>query len=337
MQELTQSNKIKNNIDKNKGRSVKMENFIYSINATIPVFFIIIIGYALKRIGMLDEHFANVANKFNFTITLPLLLFQDIATTDIAAEFDLKYVLFCMLVTSISFWSIWAGAKLWMKDKSIRGAFVQASFRGSAAVLGIAFIMNIYGDSGMAPLMIVGAVPLYNIYSVIVLTFEAGNKEGSNIKNAIINIVKNPIILAILAGVIGSLLHVYDYAPFLIKKTINNFAVLASPLALITIGVGFEGKKALAKMKPTLVASFLKLILQPALFLPIAVMLGFREQKMIALLVMLGAPTTASCYIMAKNMDNDGVLTSSIVVVTTLLSSITLTVWIYILKCKGLL
>ena len=52
---------------------------------------------------------------------------------------------------------------LW-RDRSIRGEFIQAAYRSSAALLGIAFIQNIYGDAGMAPLMIIGSVPLYNVW-----------------------------------------------------------------------------------------------------------------------------------------------------------------------------
>ena len=315
-----------------------MDNFIFSINATVPIFLVIVIGYLLKQCNILDDHFATVANRFNFKITLPVLLFKDLASADILGNFDGTYVVFCMVVTSICFWSIWGLAKLLMKDKTIVGAFVQASFRGSAAVLGIAFIQNMYGTSGMAPLMILGAVPLYNIYSVVVLTFESEHKgDGSQIKTALINIVKNPIIIAIVLGLLGSVLHVFEFMPQIFTKTVNSIASLATPLALITIGVGFEGRRALAKIKPTLVASFIKLILLPMIFLPIAEYMGFREQKMIALLIMLGAPTTVSAYIMAKNMDNDGVLTSSIVVVTTLLSSITMTWWIYYLRTRGLI
>ena len=149
-----------------------MENFIYSINVTMPIFLVMVLGYFLKQIGMLDDNFVTVANRFNFKVTLPFMLFRDISTVDIKAVFDLKYVLFCAIVSTICFWTVWAGAKLFLKDKSMRGAFVQASFRGSAAVMGMAFIENIYGSSAMGPLMIVGAVPLYNIYSVLVLTFE---------------------------------------------------------------------------------------------------------------------------------------------------------------------
>ena len=105
----------------------------------------------------------------------------------------------------------------------------------------------------------------------------------------------------------------------------------------IAKSTGFEGKKALAEMKPTLVCSFIKLILQPAIFLPLAVLLGFRSDKLVAILIMLGAPTTVSCYIMAKNMKHEGILTSSVVVATTFLSSITITFWLYLLKTFGLI
>ena len=316
-----------------------MENFIYSINVTMPIFLVMVLGYFLKQIGMLDDNFVTVATRFNFKVTRPFMLFRDISTVDIKAVFDLKYVLFCAIVSTICFWTVWAGAKLFLKDKSMRGAFVQASFRGSAAVMGMAFIENIYGSSAMGPLMIVGAVPLYNIYSVLVLTFEADEEDGrqgaGKIKQAGINILKNPIIIGIFLGLVVSLLGVHF--PTIVDRTVDNVARMATPLALVTMGAGFEGRKALAKIRPTLAASFIKLVAQTAVFLPIAAAMGFTGEKIIGILIMLAAPTTPSCYIMAKNMKNDGVLTASIVVTTTLLASFTLTGWIYLLKCTGLI
>lgn len=316
-----------------------MENFIYSINVTMPIFLVMVIGYILKQIGMLNDNFVTVANKFNFKVTLPFMLFKDIAGVDIKQVFDIKYVLFCAIVSTICFWTVWGVAKLLVRDKTIRGAFVQSSFRGSAAVMGLAFIQNIYGASAMGPLMIVSAVPLYNIFSVIVLTFEANDNMGidkkEKIKQAGINICKNPIILSILAGLIAALLGIHF--PTLVDKTISNVAQMATPLALITIGAGFEGRKALAKIKPTIAASMIKLVIQPLIFLPVAAWMGFSGEKMIAILIMLASPTTPSCYIMAKSMNNDGVLTASVIVTTTLLAAFTLTGWIFILKSVGLI
>lgn len=316
-----------------------MENFIFSVNVTLPIFLVMVIGYILRQIGMLNDNFVTVANKFNFKVTLPFMLFRDISSVDIRAVFDLKYCLFCALASTACFWLIWGGTKLFLKDKSMRGAFVQASFRSSAAVMGLAFIENIYGTSAMGPLMIVSAVPLYNIFSVIVLTFEgahsAEEKRTEKIKEACINIAKNPIILGILAGLVVGLLGI-DF-PVIIDKTVNSVAQMATPLALITIGAGFEGRKALAKIKPTIAASLIKLVIQPLFFLPLAVWMGFTGEKMIAILIMLASPTTPSCYIMAKNMNNDGVLTASVVVTTTLMAAFTLTGWIFILKTLGLI
>ena len=298
-----------------------MENFIYSINVTMPIFLVMVIGYILKQIGMLNDNFVTVANKFNFKVTLPFMLFKDIAGVDIKAVFDIKYVLFCAIVSTICFWVVWGTAKLLVRDKTIRGAFVQSSFRGSAAVMGLAFIQNIYGSSAMGPLMIVSAVPLYNIFSVIVLTFEANDSTGidkkAKIRQAGLNICKNPIILSILAGLIVGLLEIL--VPTLVNKTVSNVAQMATPLALITIGAGFEGRKALAKIAPTMAASMIKLVLQPLVFLPVAAWMGFSGEKMIAILIMLASPTTPSCYIMAKSMNNDEVLTASGIVTTTLI------------------
>ena len=79
----------------------------------------------------------------------------------------------------------------------------------------------------------------------------------------------------------------------------------------------------------------IKLAAQPLLVLPAALALGFDGEKLIGILIMLASPTTPSCYIMAKNMGNDGTLTASIVVATTLLASFTLTGWIFLLKTLG--
>ncbi|MEY8331154.1 AEC family transporter [Lachnospiraceae bacterium 48-33] len=311
-----------------------MDSLIYSLNATVPVFLVIILGYFLRYIKMFDEPFLKAADKFNFKVTLPAMLFMDLAVTDFAAVFDLKYVIYCFVVTLLCILGIWGLTKLFIKDKSISGEFVQASYRSSAAVLGMALVVNISGDSGMIPLMILGAVPLYNIFAVIILTFEGKNREEGMIKKAFADILKNPIIISIVLGFLYSMLKLS--MPEILETAINNVAKMATPLALICIGAGFEGKKAVKMIKPTLVASTIKLVLQSVVFLPLAVWLGFTGDKLLALMIMLGSPTTPSSYVMARNMGHEGVLTSSVIVMTTILSSFTITGEIFIMKQLGL-
>lgn len=327
-----------------------MDSFIYSINATVPIFLVMIIGWVIKKLGVIDDNFVNKANKYVFNVALPFLLFKDISGADMTSQFDIRFVLYCMLVTTAFFGIVWIGTEIFMKDDTQKGSFVQCACRSSAAILGMAFIQNMYSSTGMAPLMIVSAVPLFNIYSVIILTFKAHPEIGENgeavgkkpaesrkavIKRAFINILKNPIIIGIVAGLPFSMLGIKF--PVIIDKTISSVAQTATPIALIVIGAGFEGRKAVKKIKPTVIASFIKLIGIAAVFMPVAVMMGFRNQELVAILIMLASPSTVSCYIMSKNMDNDGVLASSIIVMTTLLSSITLTAWIYLLCSMGLI
>lgn len=313
-----------------------MSNFIFSINVTFPIFLVILLGYILRQKNFLTEEFVRVANKYVFVVALPIMLFQDISVTDVKRDMNIKFFLYCLIVTIVMFLLVWGIAKITLKDKTMVGAFAQAGARGSAAVLGVAFVENICGSIGMTPLMIVAAVPFFNILSVIILVFNANTKEEKNygkIKDACINIIKNPIIIGILLGLFASLIKLD--LPVMVDRTLEYIARTATPIALLAIGAGFDTKAAIKKIKPALGATFIKLIGLPMLFLPIAYMLDFKSSEMVAILIMLASPTTVSCYIMAKNMDNDDVLTSNVIVLTTLLSSITLTLWIFVLKSLG--
>lgn len=312
-----------------------MDNFIFSLNATIPIFLIILLGYILRKVNFLTDEFARVTNKYVFAVALPVMLFVEISSSDIREDMDIKFFLFCLIVTIVMFALVWIIAKLTIKDKTMVGAFAQAGARGSAAILGVAFVENICGEIGMTPLMIVASVPFFNMLSVIILTFNANTdtKDYGKIKNTCINIAKNPIIIGILLGLLASLIR-FDM-PTIPARTMNYIAQTATPLALLAVGAGFDTKQAIVRLKPALGASFIKLIGLPMLFLPIAYKLGFGSSEMVAILVMLAAPTTVSCYIMAKNMDNDDILTSNVIVLTTLLSSVTLTMWIFVLRSLG--
>lgn len=315
-----------------------MNNFLYSLNAAMPVFLVILLGWWLKRIRFLTDDFVSVADKLVFKVALPLMVFQDIAGADLSRNFSLKFVLFCFLGTCVFFGLTWIGAELFIKDKGMIGSFVQGSFRGSAAILGIAFAQNIYGSSGLVPMMIAASIPLFNIFSVIVLIRSANAGETDKaavVKKTIKGIVTNPIIIGIFAGIPFALLKVQF--PVILEKAIGSVAGLSTPLALIAIGAGFSTESAISKWKPVLTASFIKLVLIPGIFLPLAAWMGFRNEEMVALLILTGAPTTVSSYIMAKNMGNDSILASGIVVMTTLFSSVTLTAIIFILKSNALI
>lgn len=314
-----------------------MENLIFSLNATLPVFFTMLLGVLFRKVGLFDDALTAKLNRFVFQVALPVLLFQDISGADFYEVWDTTFVLFCFGATLLSI-GISIGLSYLMKDKSRQGEFIQASYRSSAAILGIAFIQNIYGSSGMAPLMIIGSVPLYNMMAVVVLSFFKPNHGKMNRKLLLETgkgILTNPIIIGIVVGLIWSVLRIPQ--PEILQKTVKNVSALATPLGLMAMGAAFDLKKAIAGIRPVLLAAFMKLAGLAALFLPAAIALGFRESYLVAILIMLSSPATVSCYIMAKNMGHEGSFSSTAVMLTTLCSAFTLTGWLYLLRSLALI
>ena len=313
-----------------------MENLIFSLNATIPIFLMMLLGMLFRKLGWMDEVFAAKMNKFVFLVPLPVLLFEQLATVDFSEVWDIKFIIFCFVVTAISITISTLISLLW-KDRSIKGEFIQATYRSSAALLGIAFIQNIYGTAGMAPLMIIGSVPLYNIMAVVVLSlFKPGNNsfDKALVKKTLKGIATNPIIIGIVAGFVWSALKLS--MPTILHKVVSNVGTTATPMGLMSMGATFELRKATSKMKPTIVAVFMKLVGFCAVFLPVAAVLGFRNEELIAILVMLGSATTVSSFVMARNMGHEGTLSSGVIMMTTLLSAFTLTMWLDVLRSFGL-
>lgn len=312
-----------------------MDNLVFSLNATVPIFLLMVLGYIFHKLHWVDDEFASKMNKFVFTVPLPVLVFKNLAEVDFREAWNGKFVVFCFLVTVVSI-AIAIGVSFLLKDKSCRGEFVQSSYRSSAALLGIAFIQTIYGTSGLGPLMIIGSVPLYNIMAVIVLSLlkpEGGGLSGKTIVKTLKGIVTNPILIGIFVGIIWSLLKLpLSGIP---AKVVTNVANVATPMGLIAMGATFDFKKAFGKIGESAIAAFMKLIAFAAIFLPLAIYMGYRNEELVAILVMLGSATTVSCFVMAKNMGHDGVLSSSVVMLTTLLSAFTLTGWLWLLRTLG--
>lgn len=313
-----------------------MENLIFCLNATLPIFFTMLLGYIFRQIGIMDGEFVKKLNRFVFKVALPVYLFEDMWEADFASLWDGRFVGFCVAVTTVSVLLCILLSRL-VKEKSIRGEFVQAAFRSNTAILGIAFITNIYGNSEMAALMILATVPFYNVFAVLILSFmkpNQGKLDREVMKSTMKGIATNPLLWGIGLGLICSLIHV-PHGPIL-SKTVHNLAILATPLGLMTLGGSFEGKKALGLLRPALGCTLIRLVGIASCALPLAVMAGFRDQALVSILVMAGSSTAVSSFVMSKNMGHEGTLTSSVVMMTTLGSAFTMTAWLYILKTLGL-
>ena len=314
------------------------KDFLFSVGAILPVFGVMVLGFLLRRRGFLTQGFCQTGNRLVFNLCLPAMLLRQIASMGGVRAADGGFLLYAFAATLAGVLAVWLPAHFFMKDKTQVGAFAQGAFRGNTALLGAALLQSICGSQAYAPLIILAAVPVYNVLSVVVLSLEAGGGgtlDRARVLGALKQVARNPILLGILAGMPFALTG--RSIPLPADKVLSMLGGLASPLSLLVIGAGFRWQAALEKRRTTLLAALVKLVLLPAAALPPAAALGFRGEALVALLVMSGTPSAVSSYIMAENMGNDGVLANGIVAVTTLLSAVTLTGWIFLLRTLQLI
>ncbi len=311
-------------------------DFLFSVNATLPVFLVMVVGFVLSRRGFLTEGFRQTGNRLVFRLCLPAMLMGEMAGLGRSAFADGRFLAFAFVFTLVSVPLVWGLARLTLRDRGAVGAFAQGAFRGNTALLGTVLLQSICGSGAYGPLIILAAVPLYNILSVIILSLEQQEERpgAGQLTAAVGRVARNPILWGILLGLPFAL---GLPMPAMAGKCLSLLGQTASPLSLLVIGAGFCPEDAGKKLGPTLGAAGIKLAALPGAALALGAAAGFRGEALVALLVMTGTPAAVSSAIMAENMGGDRVLANGIVAVTTLLSAVTVTGWIFLLRTLQLI
>jgi len=314
-----------------------LSDLLFSFNAVIPLFLIMLLGFVVRRMNIISALTAKQMNTLAFKVVLPVMLFNSVHGSDYSQMLDFKFVFFLIISIIVFFFICWIIALKLTNDNKKRGAFIQGSFRGNYVILGVALSTEVLGFT--PPIAVTGVVlvvPIFNILSVIILTIYGEQKIESKslLKDIIKNIATNPLIIAIFAGIALTLLNI-EFPP-LLNTPINMVSSLATPFALLVIGASLDFSKIKDRLKYTLIASILKLIIMPVIFIPLALWVGISAYGIVVLLVLYAAPTAIVSYVMAANMGTDEHLASSIVVFTSLLSILTYTIGIYILRVIGI-
>ncbi|MBN1464470.1 AEC family transporter, partial [candidate division KSB1 bacterium] len=213
-----------------------MQNIIFSASVVAPVFIIIFIGIFLKQRGIIDESFNSVTSKMVFNVAMPALLFQELSDIPIDEIFNLRQIIFIVAALSFMFILSWSVALFICKNGADQGAFIQGSFRGNFAILGLALIYNAFGSGALANGALVLAVimPLYNVLSIIALTVPQHREKSLRPGHTVLKIATNPLILAAIVAIPFSLFQMPIHP--IITTTIDYLAGMTLPLALIGIG-----------------------------------------------------------------------------------------------------
>ena len=316
-----------------------MENIIVSFNVIAPVFFLMVLGYLLVNYTSLaDRKLTKQANAIVFKIFLPCMLFYNVYQSDIGAEIHSRiklciwaaggllilFVLLCLIVPKV------------VKQENQQGVVIQGIFRSNYVIFGVAVVQNMYGVKSTTTAAILSAilVPMYNFLAVVVLSI-FGEKRETDWKKIILDIVKNPLIISSVLGIIFSLLGIR--LPTAVDTTVQDLAKLSTPIAFMILGGDLDFSKVRGNLKVASVVLTIKLVILPLIMIPMIVMMGYRDADLLSGLLAYQTPVAVSSYIMAQQAGADGQLAGQLVVFSSVLSIFTLFVTILILRTIGLL
>lgn len=307
-----------------------MENLYISASVVVPMLLMMLVGYASRACAIVNEDTLRKINRFIFRIFLPFLVFRNVYTSDIHSAFSLKLLIFAVILILVMYALIFFVIHNIEHDNPKRGSLIQAVFRSNFIIFGIPVIETLYGQesTGVAAVLCAVVIPLYNILAVV--TFEIFRGGKPNFKKIILGILTNPLIIA---SVLGAVLLLTGFKmPKLIDEAISGIGKIATPLAFVILGGLFNFDSIRGGVKQICIGLAGRLIIFPIIGLTSAVLLGFRGPELAVVMVLCGAPPAVSSFTMAQQMDGDGELAGSLVILGSILSIFTIFFITFILK-----
>ena len=323
-----------------------MESLKFAVNATLPIVIIVVIGYFIKKLGLLDGGVAKAVNGIVFRVLLPAMLFLNIYSIDDLGKISLNYVWYVLGITFGLFLLFIPIVNVMFPVRNQRGVILQSIFRSNYALIGIPLATALFGESGAAVASLLAAfiIPVFNILGVICLCIYSDDGK-INIKNILINIAKNPLIIGVVSGLTAlafRALFVQADIDFRLSEIKPIFTVLnylssaATPMALLALGAQFEFSAIPALKKQIIFGIALRSVLIPSLALTVAYFIEiFDGASFAAFVAMFATPVAVSTVPMCQSMGADHQLAGQLVVWTTAISSVVIFLASFVLKAIG--
>lgn len=312
-----------------------LQNLLFSINMSLPLFIIMGLGFLLMQKGLFTKEYVSRTTSLVYYVLLPAKLFMDISSADISTAFTPRFFVVIAIGLVVQFLVAWLCGNVFCKDPRKQGAFSHACFRGNFVYLGMALIQDIYGGAVPETALILAVVmPLYNVQGIILLTVKE-NRGKIHIRSILLDILKNPMILALLAGLPVALLHIP--LPYVATKSLSYLQAATSTVALLVVGANIRPEAIRSDIPLLLRVSAVKLLLMPLIWGAMAILAGLTPTQTVVLTLVGAMPSAINVFVITDRMGGDGTLACGSVVVTHLLSLFTMTGIVFLFRTVGII
>lgn len=312
-----------------------MDVILLGLNVVIPLFFVMLVGFIARRIGLINDDGIGVTNRLLFWIFLPSILFVSVYETDIAKAFNPSLILYSVIGTTLIFLLGMVLVPRFEKVRSRCGVIIQALIRGNEVYFGFPVLVSLIGAEYLGPMsiVVVFAVISFNTYSIIALEYFRGEKIDT--KKLIRKVITNPMIIATATATIFAASGLKIPAMFM--DGVSLISQVATPFALFLLGASFNFVSTKNYISEVLWVSILRLFIIPGIVILTAWVMGFSSTDIVILFVTFGVPTAVAGYSMAREMNADYELAGQFVVYTSGFSIISIFIWTIVLKLTGMI
>jgi predicted permease len=302
-------------------------NILWTI---IPIFLVIILGWLARWKGFIQQDFLQPANRLVYYLAIPALIFRAISKAPLKSHFDVAVLIITLFSVLAVFALAWVTGYLLRIRSGQLGTFMQSTFHGNLGYIGLAVAFYLLGNKGFVSASIIAGflMILQNFLAVISLQFNSDQMSIKGKTLIALRILGNPVIISAISGILFSLSGLT--MPLVVDRSLNILGGLALPMALLIIGASLSFRLMQSRMLRILFSSFLKLMVLPAAGLLLYRLFGLAPREYLPALILLASPSATITYVMAREMGGDADFAVAAISASTLMSSVTFTMWINI-------
>jgi len=315
-----------------------VSDLIFCIDAILPSFFLILLGFFFRRIGLVNSVGVKQLNKISFFMLMPVMTFKSTCESDFSRDFDLRIMFVAVLCIAFSMISMRFIAPRFTDRRGTIGVMIQGAYRSNAAAMGLPLAINFCGEAGAGPAaaLAVFTVPAYNIVAVMLFSiYNDKEKTMPHFKTVAKKVITNPLIVAFLLGLVINFTGLTLPVP--IHKTVLSINSAAFAMSLFIVGTQIDLDNAINNIKLSSIVIAFRMVITPLLGITVAILLGLRGPLLCAPFFILAAPCAAGCVALAESMDADGPLAAELVALSSAISVFTIFTGAYLLKSTGLI
>lgn len=303
-----------------------------------PVFGLIVVGVVLRRIRFLKDADVEILNKLTFYIALPSLVAYNLLDAELSELFDFRIILgmyLAMIVLMILTYTLGTLLKFDWQQKAV---LMMATLRGNMAYMGLPILMNAFGEGIVGKVSVIIGFLSPGMYILAVISAAVCEEHAAAekmslqelVKGMVYSIVKTPIVVAVVIAIVLSSLQVP--IPALLMQILASLKQMAFPIALLGIGASISMERLKGDLSITLLVAVFKLVVLSCIGYAILLWLGVGEFDRTIGTLLLAMPTAIITYVVADGLGADKELAASSIVMTTVVSSITISAWLYVLS-----